>query len=174
MAHTPNTYRIEGDIAVLELLNGFETKIDKSDLHKALELRWSAVKNQVGGHYAIGSYKDESGKRTTTYLHRWLTDAPKGKVVDHLNHDTLDNRRSCNLRVVSNRDNTFNRKGPGRYNKSGHRGVSVHTTKEGYKMWVARITVAKYFPYTEEGLEQSVAKADELRTLLHQIDPDES
>jgi len=43
------------------------------------------------------------------YLHRIITGAGAGQVVDHLNHNTLDNRR-CNLRVGSNSDNALNSK----------------------------------------------------------------
>lgn len=41
------------------------------------------------------------------YLHRIITNAQKGQVVDHINHDTLDNRRE-NLRVVIHAENRRN------------------------------------------------------------------
>lgn len=69
-------------------------------------------------------------------LHRFLMNAPKGKYVDHINHNTLDNRRS-NLRIVSNSTNLRNgnlRKN----NKSGHPGVSYDKSRN---KWYARIKV---------------------------------
>lgn len=42
-------------------------------------------------------------------LHRWLTNCPKGMVVDHLNHSPLDNRL-CNLRVCTPKENAANRR----------------------------------------------------------------
>lgn len=41
------------------------------------------------------------------YIHRLITNCPDGKVVDHINRNTLDNRR-VNLRVVSKSANMFN------------------------------------------------------------------
>jgi hypothetical protein len=84
---------------------------------------------------------------THEYLHRWLMTAPKGKVVDHINHDTLDNRRE-NLRIVDISTNVFNRKGAQKNNlSSGARGVSrvvMRRTHKGkvytYVRWQAYFT----------------------------------
>jgi hypothetical protein len=56
-----------------------------------------------------------------TYLHRAILNAPKGLVVDHLNRNTLDNRRS-NLRLTSIRGNLLQQKRPD--NKTGYTGVT--------------------------------------------------
>jgi hypothetical protein len=42
-------------------------------------------------------------------LHRLILSAPKWELVDHINWDTLDNRR-CNLRICSNSENNMNKK----------------------------------------------------------------
>ena len=57
-------------------------------------------------------------------LHRLVMDLKRddGKIVDHINHDKLDNRRE-NLRVVSHSVNIFNI-GVRRKNKTGCTGVS--------------------------------------------------
>lgn len=57
------------------------------------------------------------------YLHRYIMGTmPKGMVVDHINRNTLDNRRQ-NLRVVTIQENLRNQLRPN--NKTGYTGVSI-------------------------------------------------
>ena len=70
-------------------------------------------------------------------LSRYIMNPESDLVVDHINGDTLDNRRE-NLRVVTKSDNLRNRKfGPS--NKSGLRGVIK--TKYG---WRAKIHLGTF------------------------------
>jgi hypothetical protein len=62
-------------------------------------------------------------------------DAAKGEIVDHINGDMLDNRRS-NLRKCTKQQNCANQKV--KSNISGAKGVTKHK-KTG--KWSARITV---------------------------------
>ena len=57
------------------------------------------------------------------YLSRLIMGEPKGMLVDHINGDTMDNRRS-NLRVCSKDENGRNRKIASKNNTSGFKGVS--------------------------------------------------
>lgn len=58
----------------------------------------------------------------TVYLHRFLMEPPDGLVVDHINGDGLDNRRSANLRVVTQSTNLLNR-------HPERRGIGVSTER---------------------------------------------
>lgn len=94
--------------------------IDEEDLEKVIKYKWRY-----------------NGRYVTTYkylLHRLIMNAKQGEVVDHINGNTLDNRKS-NLRICSVKENTRNHK---RYstNTSGHGGVYKNRNR-----WRARIKV---------------------------------
>lgn len=82
--------------------------IDKEDLPIAKSRKWH--KNDMG--YAVwrGSI---DGKKQTIRMHRLIARTPEGMVTDHINHNTLDNRRS-NLRVCTQSDNMRNRTDQGK------------------------------------------------------------
>lgn len=109
-----NQYRIEGDVTVL-ILNRkdgspLEALISTSDLPKIKELnsKWFAWKNpDTRKFYVVANVKSSDGKWRPIYLHRFIFDFPPRMVIDHINHNPLDNRRE-NLRVVSNAENMQN------------------------------------------------------------------
>lgn len=124
-----NTYRVDGDYAYIDLKasktlpQGKVTIIDVADLPKAQEFpgawRISGINRKYGGmkYYACGEIytpHSERGtrKRNAKYyaLHRWLFGTVEEKrPIDHINHDTLDNRRSCNVRFSDHFLNSLNR-----------------------------------------------------------------
>lgn len=150
-----NKYTIKGKIAYIELTQGQVTKIDVEDLDRVLQYRWLASYNTtVRKYYVITRI---NGK--TTYLHRFLMNAPRGVTVDHIKHDTLDNRKK-KLRLVTNQKNCENRNGHYTTSKTGIRGVSTHKCKPSGLMYVFRChcvncKIAHYFPHTKEGLEEA-------------------
>jgi hypothetical protein len=58
-------------------------------------------------YYAACSIKDEQGQTVTKRLHRLITNAPDGLLVDHRNGNSLDNRRE-NLRFATRQQNACN------------------------------------------------------------------
>jgi len=112
------------------LKTGKLIRFDPSQEAKVLKYRWAVLEKNSGNHsleyaYARGLTRGEAPDFNLA-LHRYLTDAPKGKVVDHINHNTLDNR-SENLRVCTQAENLLNRK-KNKNNTCGIKGVSVNGT----------------------------------------------
>jgi hypothetical protein len=76
-------------------------------------------------------------KKTTKRLHQFLINTNLGEVVDHINGDTLDNRRN-NLRIANYQQNAANsRKQNKKIHSSKFKGVTF--VKRDNK-WLARIT----------------------------------
>lgn len=124
-----NNQIVYGDFAVIELnkRNGEKlfTLVDAEDLPRLNEYPGKLYAHQCR---ATGSYyvKGNSDDGTQFRLHRFLMNAPEEMVVDHINHDTLDNRKT-NLRLVTTAQNNQNIKGANKRNhSSGIRGVSFH------------------------------------------------
>lgn len=118
-----NDFELRGSCALLILKRRdgktWRTVIDKCDLPLVAGRHWTVFLNQCTGTY----YAKSSRRATTTYLHRLLMGEPsRPLVVDHINHDTLDNRR-CNLRVIRHSDNLFHRRAAQSNSASGVRGV---------------------------------------------------
>lgn len=94
---------------MVPLSRGQVAVIDADDATLVGQFRWYAQAARAGGFYAATKVRKPDGKPTLLYMHRLITGAPRGTDVDHLNHDTLDNRRA-NLRAGSHRDNMRNGK----------------------------------------------------------------
>lgn len=77
-----------------------------------------------------------SGIQRTLQMHRVILNCPEGKLVDHVNGNSLDNRKE-NLRIATEAQNARNHKAWTR-NPSGFKGV--HRNR-GMKPWRARIVV---------------------------------
>ena len=84
----------------LELQN-VENKslIDPEDFEKVSGYRWFAIKKRG---YVVAK---KNSKRI--WLHRLIMNPPQGLVVDHINGNPLDNRKS-NLKICSIRENNKN------------------------------------------------------------------
>jgi hypothetical protein len=85
------------------------------------------------GYVAYSSVKDGLCHKK---LHRIILDCPEDMMIDHINHDKLNNSRS-NLRIVTQQQNCMN-KGKHKNNTSGIIGVNWH---KKYKKWVAQINL---------------------------------
>jgi hypothetical protein len=101
--------------------------IDTIDIPVVSQYKWW-VSNRG---YVCTTQKDR-----TILLHRLLLGTPPNMLTDHINMNTLDNRR-INLRICNDNENVRNREKPVT-NKSGYKGVYYHRQT---KKWAAAISV---------------------------------
>lgn len=100
------------------------------------------VGSEAGNISDSGRYRSVMIDEKTHKVHRVIWemhngDIPKGMQIDHLNHETLDNRIE-NLRLVTIKENTKNRSF-NKNNNSGHIGVSWY---KRYGKWNATIGIS--------------------------------
>jgi hypothetical protein len=116
----------------IQLDKGFVTIVDDDDFEWLSRFRWRAHKpsgKKPGPFYALTGYKGIA-------MHRMITNCPKGLMVDHINRNSLDNRKS-NLRICTHRENVMNKK-PLLTKRCKSKYLGVDWNRSG-KKWVARI-----------------------------------
>lgn len=116
------------------LTNGEKCKVDDAMYLTLSRHNW--YKHTCG--YAVTTISDGNSKYRTVLMHRMITRATIGDVVDHKNLNKLDNRIS-NLRFCTMSQNHAN-KAKMKNNKSGFKGIYWDKTR---KLWRARINFNK-------------------------------
>ena len=90
------------------LTKGFSTIVDDEDYHELSKHKWQVVPS-AEKIYAKRRAKKRLGEtRDTIMMHRYILSADDEHEVDHINGNSLDNRR-CNLRIVTRSENMANR-----------------------------------------------------------------
>ena len=113
----PNDYKL------IPLNKNKFTKVDNEDFEKLKNINW---------RYSRGGY---ATSEKLGFLHRFITDCPDGKVIDHIDHDPLNNRKS-NLRICTPQQNAMNQSVQKRKKSSKYKGVFFNNT---YNYWTASI-----------------------------------
>ena len=125
----PNDIILYDDYAEIIILDNKSNevgrvKIDLDDVDRVGQYKW-----HISHGYACCN-------ENKIRLHRFIMNCPNDKVVDHINHNPLDNRK-CNLRICSNQQNCMNQNKHSN-NTSGYTGVLWDKAKN---KWMARIKV---------------------------------
>ncbi len=109
----------------IELTFGKWAIIDAADYYRVKDFKWCAV--QKGPTFYAKTLRTNGSHLS---LHRLITNAPKHLVVDHINHNGLDNRRS-NLRLCTPAQNQQNKR-PQAGGTSRHKGVHWDKKRKKY------------------------------------------
>lgn len=131
--------------------------IDGEYYDKVKSYNWHAYYSpNTKSFYISTNIRKNNGKYTLLRLHRLITDAPKGMCIDHINHNTLDNRKT-NLRICTNAENQRNSRKHFDGITSKYKGVSW---KKHAKKFVAKIRYCgkdKHLGYFDNELDAAIA-----------------
>ena len=111
----------------IPLTKGQVALVDDCDYPFLIQWRWRV--NSKG--YAVRSFTVD-GKEIVLNMHREIMQPPKGMVVDHIDHNRLNNVRA-NLRIITQQQNLMNRR-LFRNNTTGFKGVTYRNGR-----WHSRI-----------------------------------
>lgn len=138
--HLENKFSFVNDVngvtqsVVIYLTRGQQTEVDFVDwLRPEIQnIKWNVtIDGGKYGYYASG----RKGKKKIL-LHRLILNAPSTFLVDHIDHNTLDNRNQ-NLRLCNFKDNSRNQRKP-KSNTSGFKGVSWHKATNKWRSTITK------------------------------------
>jgi hypothetical protein len=131
----------EADVPEIRLADGAVTLVDEAAFNALSHWRWRRHR----GGYAWRLERAPGGKRVAVMMHRAVMQAPDGLEVDHINGDTLDNRRA-NLRLCTKAENRRYRRKLTVTSTSPYKGVSFRPRSSLVSKllpWIARIGGAR-------------------------------
>jgi len=140
----------------IPLSQGKYAIIDPDDYKRLSRYKWYAVK---GGNtfYAVrGQWSKQLKKRLTISMHNVIIETPAGYIVDHINHNGLDNRKA-NLRPATQADNTRNTRYRTRNTSSKYRGVWYNKKKNKWRATICYNRRRKQIGYFTD--EKEAARA---------------
>lgn len=153
-----NFYEVKNDIVELKIKSNKYGEIiffiDKDNYQKVQNHHWTLRKLDNKFYAYANSWKDKS-----VALHRYLTNCPDNLVVDHINRNTLDNRK-VNLRVCNSLVNIKNRPS----NKTGYQGIVINE----YGQYRVRLQINKIkYDKTFKDLNSAIEYRKELEEKYH-------
>lgn len=135
------------DMKEIQLTQGQVALVDDEDFERVSQYKWSAMfcRNYAnGGRFMARGRVGVVGNRRQVLLHRFIMDAQKGGIIDHIDGNPLNNTKS-NLRHVTVHQNTCKTLFVLRTtNTSGFRGVCWQSRD---KKWMAQIVVNRQRVY---------------------------
>jgi hypothetical protein len=123
----------------IPLTQGQHAIVDDAAYEELSQHNWYALwKPGTRNYYAVRKTRLPNGRKTCELMHRRILGLTYGdkRHADHINHDTLDNRRE-NLRIAPTHSASLANRRRRRDNSSGFKGVYWN---KGDRKWMARVT----------------------------------
>lgn len=173
-----NEIRVEGDKAYIDLYNTNcevvgTAIIDVEDVPLVRDIKWKLSSSG----YAMHTPKNKGGN---VHMSRIVLGVlGEDGFVDHINHNTLDNRKA-NLRLVTKSQNAMNHEAKGvrktndgryyAYIKKNQRmlnlGLYVYCNEAEYARWYAEQQIFGEYAYPREKPEIAASRASEIQAYI--------
>lgn len=98
-----NQYNLSGEYGIGYTSKGEEFYFDLEDYDLIKNYCWNLDKR----NYVVANTSKKDGKKTMISFHRLILNFPENMIIDHINHNTNDNRKN-NLRICTSRQNHMN------------------------------------------------------------------
>ena len=123
----------------IPLTRGKYAIVDPQDYTRLSRHKWHAVKHKAARTWYAKRTRPRSADKScfAHLMHRCIIKVPPGMVIDHINHNGLDNRRA-NLRIATHAQNRRNTRKCRPKTASKYKGVTWNTT---LNKWRAQITI---------------------------------
>jgi len=132
----PPIKAVEASMKKIKLYNGELTLVDDEDFERLNKFRWHLQGPKTKRtRYVSRTIRIPPNSSQSIKMHREIMNAKKGQVVDHIDHNGLNNQKS-NLRICTRFQNCHNRL-PNRNATSEYKGVSKIRNKN---FWIANIS----------------------------------
>jgi hypothetical protein len=144
----------------IQLTRGQIAIVDDEDYEYINQWKWYAHfdgTNYYAQRMERGIWPIKKRKQKGIHMHRMISKTPEGMITDHLNHNTLDNRKN-NLRNVTSLENNRNIK-KRKDNTTGATGVHIKTFASGNKKYAVSVS-GKHIGYYKD-LETAKKAYDE-------------
>lgn len=146
------------------LTQGQYALVDDEDYERVCEFKWYAhYSRRTKTFYATRKTKRPNPKHI--YMHRFVMNTPESSLCDHLNHDTLDNRKS-NLRNCQRSDNSMNRRGAQSNNLIGEKNICFDT-KENKYIVAFEIRGIRVFRKRFNTLDEAILARNNTQKVIH-------
>lgn len=121
------------------IISGYSVLVDDEDVERIQQYNWwvdNSVLRRYNRYYFRTKIKHGIRQYEVMKLHRFIMGCTymDGTVIDHINNDTLDNRK-CNMRFCTQKENARNKRRETR-NNSGYKGAKLNKRTGRYNATV--------------------------------------
>ncbi|MFH1371423.1 MAG: HNH endonuclease [Planctomycetota bacterium] len=133
-------FRFGKNVCLIDLKRFKFAIVDKEDYDRLRKRSWRCRRFDDCWYAVRWVRASEKSNKTVAWMHRAVLEAPEGTLVDHKNHNGLDNRKD-NLRLATYSQNMQNRRKIRRACSSRFKGVMFRKEVHRRRRWRGSIKV---------------------------------